>query len=184
MILPKHPKPMNSGKCYALFVPIVAEEEGLALVYERRSAKLRRQPSEICFPGGRMEEGETVVEAAVREMKEELGVSPQEIYGETDFLIHRNGDIIYPVLGKITPPYVPYPEEVEKVFSVPISVLKSQHEAGVVLLGAELESPVSGVPEHYPFQRAKDRFSVYRWEGEVIWGITGKITNHILKYLD
>ncbi len=178
-----NPKPITQGKHYALFVPVVESEEGLALVYERRSPNLRRQPSEICFPGGKIDEGETVHQAAVRELYEELGVTPTEIYGETDFLIHRNGDVIYPVLGKIKPPFTPNESEVEKVLTIPISFLKTQKEEGAVLLSARFAENIPEIPEDYPFQTGKDAFPIYRFQGEVIWGMTGKITKSILGYL-
>jgi 8-oxo-dGTP pyrophosphatase MutT (NUDIX family) len=38
-----------------------------------------KQPGEICFPGGRVEAGETPVETAVRETCEELGLKPKDI---------------------------------------------------------------------------------------------------------
>ena len=63
---------------YAVLIPLVETESGNALLLEVRSEKVR-QPGEICFPGGRSECGETVVETAVRETCEELGIEPSEI---------------------------------------------------------------------------------------------------------
>ena len=63
---------------YAVLVPFVTTEEGKALLLEVRS-QLVKQPGEICFPGGRVEAGETPVETAVRETCEELGLKPEDI---------------------------------------------------------------------------------------------------------
>jgi 8-oxo-dGTP pyrophosphatase MutT (NUDIX family) len=55
---------------YAVLIPFVTTEEGKALLLEVRS-QLVKQPGEICFPGGRVEAGETPVETAVRETCED-----------------------------------------------------------------------------------------------------------------
>ena len=63
---------------YAVLIPFVTTEEGKALLLEVRS-QLVKQPGEICFPGGRVEAGETPAETAVRETCEELGLKPEDI---------------------------------------------------------------------------------------------------------
>ena len=63
---------------YAVLIPFVTTEEGKALLLEVRS-QLVKQPGEMCFPGGRVEAGETPVETAVRETCEELGLRPEDI---------------------------------------------------------------------------------------------------------
>lgn len=44
---------------FAVLVPLVEGPEGLSLLYEVRPAKLHHHSGEVCFPGGRMEAGET-----------------------------------------------------------------------------------------------------------------------------
>ena len=44
---------------YAVLVPLVETPRGLSLLYEVRPAKLHHHSGEVCFPGGRMEAGET-----------------------------------------------------------------------------------------------------------------------------
>ncbi|MFN3284604.1 MAG: NUDIX domain-containing protein, partial [Pseudothermotoga sp.] len=58
----------------AVCVPIVFLDDEPYLILIRRSRRLRRHPGQISFPGGFVEKGETPLEAAVREMKEEIGV--------------------------------------------------------------------------------------------------------------
>lgn len=57
---------------YSVLMPFVTTENGDALLLEIRSDNVK-QPGEICFPGGRIESGETPAETAVRETCEELG---------------------------------------------------------------------------------------------------------------
>ena len=46
------------------------------MVLTVRSDQLRSHTGEVAFPGGRIEEGESVVEAALREAEEEVGLDP------------------------------------------------------------------------------------------------------------
>ena len=50
----RQPGLMDATGRYAVLVPMVEGEEGLSLLYEVRAHTLRRQPGEVCFPGGRI----------------------------------------------------------------------------------------------------------------------------------
>ena len=45
---------MDARRSYAVLVPLVEREGELCLLYEVRASTLRRQPGEVCFPGGLM----------------------------------------------------------------------------------------------------------------------------------
>ena len=62
----------------AVLIPLVEKEGEWSILFEVRQTGIR-QGGEICFPGGRIEEHETVEEAAVRETSEELLISPEKI---------------------------------------------------------------------------------------------------------
>jgi hypothetical protein len=51
----------------AVLVPLIMRDEGLELLFTVRSQYLARHAGEISFPGGRLDEGETIVQAALRE---------------------------------------------------------------------------------------------------------------------
>ena len=52
-------------KFFSVTIPLIETEEGLSMVFEVRAAGLKTQPGDICFPGGRMEEGETALQCAL-----------------------------------------------------------------------------------------------------------------------
>ncbi len=64
---------------YAVLIPLINTVDGYDVLFEVRSSKLRHQPREICFPGGRMEAGESSQVAAVRETMEELLLPKENI---------------------------------------------------------------------------------------------------------
>lgn len=181
------PKPIGGKSSYAVFVPIVEVDSVPSLLYEIRSSSMRRQPSEICFPGGRMDQGESPCETAVRELEEEIGVSPWEVYGQIDYLVQRTGQIIYPVLGRLGSDlsYTLSKEEVSEVFTVPISHLLTQKEEYFldIVPKPSFSKDVLGLGQEYPFRRGRESFAVYRYEGRIIWGITGSITREVLSVL-
>ena len=51
----REPGLMDASGQYAVLVPLVEREGKLHILYEVRSQDMRRQPGEVCFPGGRIE---------------------------------------------------------------------------------------------------------------------------------
>lgn len=96
-----------------------------ALLLTRRSAQLRNHPGQWAFPGGRLDAGETPVETALREMREEvaLDISADEVLGRLDDFVTRSGFVMTPIViwagqGAQTSPN---PGEVESVHRIPVS---------------------------------------------------------------
>ena len=98
-------KPYINGfenmKRASILVPIVKIDDSYYILFEVRSKNLRTQPNEISFPGGKIENGENPVDAAIRETCEELGTSEDsiEIISQLDLLITHMNLIIHPYVG-------------------------------------------------------------------------------------
>ena len=119
---------------YAVLIPWVKTEDGDALLLEVRSEKVK-QPGEVCFPGGRVEPGETTAEAAVRETCEELRLTPGdiEVITELEPLIMGDGREVHPVSARLSTSDIRSldlsKDEVAEVFLLPAVWLAEHHRA-------------------------------------------------------
>src|SRR3954463_16184130 len=89
---------------YAVLLPLLKKEDGIHVLLEVRSLELRRQPGEICFPGGRIDSQDSNEKAAaIRETVEELGINKEQISDihPLDYMISPFGMIIFPYVGFI-----------------------------------------------------------------------------------
>jgi 8-oxo-dGTP pyrophosphatase MutT (NUDIX family) len=76
------------------------DENKAALLLTKRAARLRAHGGQWALPGGRCDEGETQIEAALRELHEELGLGlgPEHVLGLLDDYPTRSGYVITPVV--------------------------------------------------------------------------------------
>ena len=75
----RHPSVIGIQNEYAVLTPLVDVNGELHLLYEVRADHMRRQPGEVCFPGGKLETCESAEQCAVRETAEELSIPPSDI---------------------------------------------------------------------------------------------------------
>ena len=88
---------------YAVLVPLVEWQGRTHVLFEVRADTLRRQPGEVCFPGGRMEPGESPTECAFRETWEELGIPASAIrpIARLDGVYLPSDGLMHPVLAQV-----------------------------------------------------------------------------------
>ena len=162
----------------AILIPIVRDKDEPALLMEVRSLKVR-QPGEVCFPGGHIEEGETCMDAALRETYEELGIRPSSVNVlpgmEPEW--HREKKYVYPVLAEIDP-FEPERlllrrEEVSEVFTMPFSWLLS-HEPAVYDISDPESEKLPVILRQYLRNYKRGPNTTYYWAYERygIWGLT------------
>lgn len=131
-ILPDLSVDMDARPSASILIPIF-EQDGMAnIVLTRRSAELRRHAGEVAFPGGKLEEGETAEQAAIREAYEEIGLDPADVEIEGRLITSATMSSFMSVVAIVAtiPNPVSYrlnPNEVEKVFSFPASYLFQQN---------------------------------------------------------
>lgn len=191
----REPGLMDAPARFAVLVPLVEQDGELKILYEVRAAGMRRQPGEVCFPGGKIDGDETPEQCALRETWEELGIPAERItlLGRLDFIAHRANFIMYPILARVDGQALehlnPNPAEVGETFLVPVEHLRTHppQEYSYTLTPSTPENfpyELIGIPRDYKWQRGAENVPVYPWEGHVIWGLTGRITRHLMKEME
>lgn len=184
----RQPKILNESDYFvsAVLLPLINSNKKDHVLFEVRASHLRRQPGEICFPGGRVEESEHLPqETAVREAVEELGIdkSQIELLGPLDYLVAPQGTLVYPFVGLINnnDRIVPNQAEVEEIFLAPVEYFFNNPPT---LSSVEVATRFAG---DFPFDRVPVTYGkewtqrcllpvyYYEYEGRFIWGITARI---------
>jgi 8-oxo-dGTP pyrophosphatase MutT (NUDIX family) len=107
-------------------VCVVGEPDRLSLVITRRAPRLRSHAGQWALPGGSRDPGETIEDAALREMAEETGLElgPDAVLGLLDDYVTRSGYLISPVVvwgGPVSPPMRRQAAEVAQIHVIPLA---------------------------------------------------------------
>ena len=148
-----------------VLVPIVERRSGLTVLLTERSSELKQHAGQVSFPGGGMEPHDAdIVETALRETHEEVGIEPG-LVDVAGFLRPRptvTGYAVTPVVGLVASHFELRidPIEVDSAFEVPLDFLMDSNNE------THYEREFGGV--------TYDVTSIY-YEGYDIWGATAGI---------
>lgn len=169
----------------AVALPLVMAEGELSLLFEVRASTLRRQPSEICFPGGRVEAGEDAADGALREAQEEIGWTREQmkLIGALDYVITPSRARIDPFVMTVSDYRTMDVRraEVDEVFTVPVRFFldTEPNECEMELATRACENfPIDKIPFVSRTYKPRRRYRVrwYEYGDRVIWGLTANIT--------
>ncbi len=111
----------------AVLVPIILRESGPTVLLTQRHADLSKHAGQIAFPGGRLDAGETALQAALRETFEETGLASEFILplGFLDGYLTITQYVVTPVVALVREGFSlqAEPQEVDDIFEVPLSFL-------------------------------------------------------------
>ena len=187
----REPQPLEVEKKYAVLIPLIKNKDSWEIIYELRAKNLKSQPGEISFPGGRVENGETYREAAIRETVEELNIRKENIniIGELDYLVSHSNIAIHSFLGTINNIDLrniePNEDEVDHIFTVPLDFFIN-NEPNLYYIDIHpvinKDFPYSLIPngENYNWKFNKYSVYFYNYNDYVIWGYTAKMTKSFI----
>lgn len=184
---------LGARRSYAVLCPLVERPDGLHLLFEVRARNLS-QGGEVCFPGGRMEAGETPAQCALRETEEELSIPAAEVslLGTPDFICNQMGFLLRPVLGLVSPAGFaalrPSPAEVAEAFTAPLSFFAEtapepwRYEL-VPQVPEDFPYEYVGIPRDYAWNHGWVDVPVWYWQGHAVWGMTARLVRDLIKSL-
>jgi 8-oxo-dGTP pyrophosphatase MutT (NUDIX family) len=156
----------------AVLVAITERGDNPGVLLLHRPTTMRSHPGQIAFPGGKMDPGESPVEAALREAHEELGIDPAavRVIGTSDSYKTHSGFDITPVLGLVSPDIeiTPNPEEVAEWFEAPL---------GHVL------DPDNHLGQWVEWEGAMRAYYQIDWQNHQIWGVTAALLVNLSRRL-
>lgn len=154
----------------AAVLAAITERERPGFLLIHRPSNMRSHPGQAAFPGGKIDPGETPIEAALREAHEELGIHERDVtvIGSSDVYRTGTGYAITPVLAVVPPDLVltPSPTEVAAWFEAPVDFVfdaANQQEQSAFWQGAER------------------RYIEIMWQEHRIWGVTAAIIANLAR---
>lgn len=130
---------------------------------------------QVSFPGGRLEDQEELVDCALREAEEEVGILAKdvEIVGKlTPIPIHVSNFLVHPFVGilKERPNWIVNPHEVRSILEIGIEEFS--------------EEAVESEEWDFPKRGGLCRVPFYHLRNQKIWGATAMMLNELMAILN
>ncbi|KGR91301.1 nucleoside diphosphate hydrolase [Ureibacillus massiliensis 4400831 = CIP 108448 = CCUG 49529] len=176
----------------AVLIPLVQVDGVWHVLFEVRSLKMRKQPGDISFPGGKIDPTDkSPLEAAVRETVEELGIKFESInvISELSPLVTSPKFVVYPFVAILDVKQIQINEhEVEEVFTIPLDWLL-EYEPYMHYASVEVK-PSTDFPFHkimngeqYEWRTRSMEEWFFDYEDYTIWGLTARILKYFVERL-
>jgi 8-oxo-dGTP pyrophosphatase MutT (NUDIX family) len=164
----------TESRIAAALLLLYPHDSGAAVALTVRASGLARHPGQISLPGGATDPGETLVQAALREASEEIGVDPASVrvLGElTPVHVLVSGFTLHPIVGisDRRPDFVAAPDEVEEILEVSLHDLR---DASRIRQGTRIRE---GVAVEFPY---------FDLLGHQVWGATAMVLGEFICLLD
>ncbi len=151
----------------AVLVALTREADPRVLLTVR-SSDLPTHQGQISFPGGSLEPGESVTQAALREAWEEVGLDPESVrvLGELD-------DVFTPARFHVTPVLARVPAQPRLTLTAEVAQLLTPTLS-------ELRDALTRYDHRVAPDGAAYRMPRYDWQGHDIWGMTARVLETVL----
>jgi 8-oxo-dGTP pyrophosphatase MutT (NUDIX family) len=139
----QHPAPLRAA---AVLIALVESDngEGLQVLLTKRASHLKHHPSQVSFPGGKVEkEDKSLIDTALREAFEEIGLSREsvKVAGQLPPYQTISGFQVTPIIAIVSSSqtYLMDKNEVAEIFHVPLQhfLTTNDHHVFVAIKGGK-----------------------------------------------
>lgn len=164
--------PDDGSKRGAVVIPIFERKNRLFVLFTKRTEDLPTHKGQISFPGGRREEtDESLLACALRETKEEIGLSSLEVLGELNqYKTHTSNYLLSVFVCLIHYPFhlTINEKEVDEIIEVPLDDLLDNEQ---------------WVHKDINLETNNHRVWFFDYQSKIIWGATAEIMKQFISLL-
>ena len=169
--IPRRHWPVGGFGVASVLVPLHEVEGVPSVLLTLRHSDLRHHAGQVSFPGGRVDPGESSLDAALRDAREEVGLDPARVR----VLGRLSETVVLQSAFRLTPwvasvpypfPYAAAPREVEAIWHVPIPALLA---------------PGVHRTQRRTFYGLDVDVHFYEVEGRTIWGATARVLSELIE---